>query len=103
VRYWRVDIDAGGLMSARITVNLTPDGEFQIWLNEEGRDLLVQKLQRLSERNDHVHLGSDESAEVIVSSVPYEADHKILEYGKVLFRTDAWDGQYYPHVLSDPA
>jgi hypothetical protein len=90
-------------MNARITVNLTPEGELQIWLNEQGRDLLVRELQRLSERNDHFHLGPDEAGEVAVSSIPYEPDHKLLEYGKVLFRTDAWDRQYYPHVLIDPS
>jgi hypothetical protein len=26
----------------------------------------------------------------------------VLEYGKVYFRTDAWDKEYYPHVVSDP-
>jgi hypothetical protein len=31
-------------MKPRITINLTPDGEFQIWLNPEGRDLLVREL-----------------------------------------------------------
>jgi hypothetical protein len=29
-------------MAARITVNLNAKGEFEIWLNPEGRDVLVR-------------------------------------------------------------
>jgi len=87
-------------MSARITINLTATGEFGIWLNEQGRDLLVQELQALGERSDHFHLGPKSHGEVEVSARAYRTDDKVLEYGKVLFRTDAWDKQYYPHVLS---
>jgi len=32
-------------MAPRITLNLTADGELEIWLNPEGRDLLVKELQ----------------------------------------------------------
>ena len=78
-------------MSARITINLTAGGEFEIWLNEAGRDLLIRELQRLSDRNDHFHFGPEDTGEVVVSSIPYQPDDRILEYGKVLFRTDAWD------------
>ena len=87
-------------MSARITINMTADGLFEIWLNEEGRDLLVKELQALGERSDHFHFGPQETGEVIVSSIPYRADDQILEYGKVYFRTDGWDKQYFPHVLA---
>ena len=34
-------------------------GAFEIWLNPEGRDVLVKELQGLSETNDHFHLGPD--------------------------------------------
>ena len=34
-------------MSARITFSLASDGELEIWLNEQGRDLLVRELQNL--------------------------------------------------------
>jgi hypothetical protein len=84
-------------MAPRITLNLTADGELEIWLNPEGRDALVKKLQGLSERNDHFHLGP--SGEVKVSSRTYRSDDKLLEYGKVLFRPDAWDAEHYPHVM----
>ena len=91
----------GTEMSARITVNLTAKGEFEIWVNEQGRDLLVRELQHLSEKSDHFHLGPRGISEVEVSSRPYRPDDKILEVGKILFRTDAWDKQYYPHVLGE--
>jgi hypothetical protein len=86
-------------MKPRITVDVNAHGEFEIWINEAGRELLVKKLQALSERNDHFHLGPAEIGEVEVSSCPYGPDDRILEYGKILFRTDDWDRQYFPHVL----
>ncbi|MGA9723358.1 MAG: hypothetical protein WBQ86_12950 [Candidatus Binatus sp.] len=89
----------GGIMKPRITFNLKADGDFEIWINEEGRDLLVQELQGLNKGNEHFHLGPDEDDEVQVSTRPYRADDKILEYGKVLFRPDEWDKQYFPHVF----
>jgi len=89
-------------MKPRITVNLDANGDFEIWINEEGRDLLVQELQRLNKGNEHFHLGPDKiTSDIQVSTRPYRPDDKILEYGKVLFRPDEWDKQYYPHVF-DP-
>jgi len=35
-----------------------------------------------------------------VSSQAYYPDDKVLEYGKVIFRTDEWDRKYFPHVFS---
>jgi hypothetical protein len=86
-------------MAARITVNLSAEGEFQIRLNPEGREALIKALQGLSETNDHFHLGPNGFAEVAVSNRPYRSSDKLLEYGKILFRTDAWDAEYFPHVL----
>jgi hypothetical protein len=86
-------------MAARITINLTAKGELEIWLNEEGRDLLVRELQHLSEESDHFHFGPAEIGEVEVSSLRYRSNDRILEYGKVYFRTDAWDREFFPHVL----
>jgi hypothetical protein len=83
-------------MKPRITVNLTAQGEFEIWLNGAGRELLVKKLQALSKQNDHCHLGPTGIGEVEVCSHPYRPDDQILEYGKILFRTDDWDLQYFP-------
>jgi len=90
-------------MAARITVNLNAEGELEIWLNPEGRDVLVKELQGLSETNDHFHLGPKTFGEVQVSNRPYRSDDKLLEYEKLLFRTDAWDAEYFPHVLGQSA
>ena len=88
-------------MSARITLNLTATGGFELWLNEEGRDLLVRELLQLSEESDHFHLGPKGMGEVEVSIVAYRSDDKVLDYGKVLFRTDAWDEKYFPQVMAE--
>ena len=40
-------------MTARITINMNKEGSLEIWLNEEGRDLLVSQLQHLSKKSDH--------------------------------------------------
>lgn len=88
-------------MRARITISLTVTGELDIYLNEEGRDLLVRELLRLGERNDHFHFGPDDTTEIEVRSIGYRPDDKVLEYGKILFRPDAWDRQHFPHVLTE--
>ena len=31
--------------------------------------------------------------------VPIDLNDKLLEYGNVFFRPDAWDPEYYPHVV----
>jgi hypothetical protein len=92
-------------VNPRITINTTPDGEFEIWLNEEGRDLLVRELQALkaTSGNDHFHLGSFEGAEVKLNAQAYRATDNILHSGKVLRRTDEWDRSYFPHVMGDSA
>ena len=56
-------------MKPRITINTTPSGEIEIWLNEQGRDLLVRELQALDEKNDHFHLSPLEFVET--STRPY--------------------------------
>lgn len=88
-------------MRPRITINLTAEGELEIWINPIGRDLLVKELQYLGERNDHFHLGSWEGSEVMISSRSYRPDDTLINSGKVLFRTDEWDKKYYPHVIND--
>lgn len=90
-------------MTARITMNLNTKGELEIWLNPEGRDILVRELQGLTETKDHFHLGPRTFGEVEVSNRPYRSDDKLLMYGKILFRTDAWDAEYFQHVLDHPA
>jgi hypothetical protein len=86
-------------MAPRITLNLTDVGELEIWINEEGRDLLVQKLEALGETSEHFHLGAFGDAEVKVRANAYRPTDEIINSAKVLFRTDEWDRRYYSHVL----
>jgi hypothetical protein len=90
-------------VAARITMNTTPDGELELWLNEEGRDRLVRELMALSEKSDHFHFGSFEGAEVRVSSQAYRPTDTIFHVGKVMFRPDEWDRASFPHVVDRPA
>lgn len=90
-------------MKPRITFSLTSDGTLEIFFNEEGRQQFIQKLSGLSERNDHFHFApATLDSELTVSSRAYKPEDRVLEYGKVLFRPDAWDKQYYPHVMEEP-
>jgi hypothetical protein len=86
-------------MAPRITLNLTPGGELQIRLNEEGRDLFVRELLALKPTSEHVHMGTYEGAELRLSSRPYRSTDEIIHAAKVLFRLDEWDAQYFPHVM----
>jgi hypothetical protein len=88
-------------MAPRITLDLAANGELEILLNEEGRDLLVRKLLALNQTSEHFHLGAYDGAEVKLRSQPYGKTDKIILAAKVLFRTDEWDLRYYPHVMSN--
>jgi len=37
--------------------------------------------------------------DVEVSTRPYSPDDQVLEWGKIMFRTDEWDREYFPHVM----
>jgi D-alanine-D-alanine ligase-like ATP-grasp enzyme len=90
-------------MGARITISRNRDGVLEIWLNPDGRDLLVQELQRLDEKHEHFHLMPEEvECGIPVQVRPYGKDDEIIEYAKVLFRPDTWDARYFPHVLEEP-
>ena len=88
-------------MKPRITISVTKDKTIEIYLNPEGRDLLVRELLNLSERSDHFHLGPPGIGEVETSARAYEPTDEVFEYGKVLFRPDSWDEKHYPHVLAE--
>ena len=90
-------------MKPRITLSVTSDGQLEIWLNEKGRDLLVAQLQALNERNDHIHLAEPSAmfGDIDLSILAYDAKDTIFKYGKIYFRTDEWDRQYFPHVMRD--
>jgi hypothetical protein len=85
----------------RITISIGRDGELSLYLNEDGRDVLVQELQGLSRDSDHVHLGTFEGAEVELRDIPYAEGDTIVHAAKILLRPDDWDREYFPHVLSD--
>lgn len=89
-------------MKSRITMSLSKDGELEIWLNEAGRDLLVTELQSLDRKDDHFHLTTAGPFDVELSDIPYREDDKCLSQGKVLFRPDDWDQEFYPHVMQQP-
>jgi hypothetical protein len=38
-------------------------------------------------------------ADVELRSQPYRAGDKVLEWGKILLRLDAWDREHYPHTV----
>jgi hypothetical protein len=87
----------------RITMCLNAEGQFELFLNAAGRDALVRELLALSEKREHFHLMPDEwgGVETCLSLKAYHATDKIIESGKVLFRTDKDDRTHYPHVLND--
>jgi hypothetical protein len=64
---------------------------------------VINKLRRLTETNDHFHIGPKNIGELEVSDRPYQPADKLLMYGKVLFRTDDRDAEFFPHVLDQPA
>jgi hypothetical protein len=90
-------------MKARITVNTTKDDQIEIWLNEAGRDLLVKQLLGLNEHNEHLHLGTWPLVDIELAERAYRPGDKVLDAGKVYFRTDEWDREHFPHVIGDDA
>jgi hypothetical protein len=88
-------------MTARITASMTANGELELFLNEAGRDLLINELQRLAKTsgNDHFHLGAFQGAEVEMRCVPYRPSDTIIWSAKVMLRPDDWDAEHFPHVL----
>lgn len=89
-------------MKPRITITTRPeDGFLEIWINEAGRDLLVEELKGLSERWDHFHLGPEGfEVDVPTRTVPYREGDTVHASGKVLLRPDSWDAEHFPHVLT---
>ena len=77
-------------MKARITINMNKNQELEIWLNGPGRDPLVRELQRLGEENDHFHFMPEDMGAVGVSNRGYREDDTVIEWGKVMFRTEEW-------------
>jgi hypothetical protein len=93
-------------MSPRVTFTLRPDGSFDIWVNETGRDLLVKELQGLTEQWDHFHLDHfddhdiADATEVPLRGMPYRVEDRALLNGKVMLRPDKWDIEHFPQVMT---
>lgn len=89
-------------MKSRITFSMSDDGQIEIWLNEAGRDKLVELLQSLDRDHEHFRLApTGYDMDCAVSEVPYRKTDRVFSWGKVLFRTDDWDREYFPHVVSE--
>lgn len=97
------------MAKSRITVVVNKNdkgepNEVLIYLNLEGRDQLLSELQHLSESSDHFHMQPEDWAmEVPLRMIPYVEGEIIPAHVKVMFRPDAWDEQYFPHVMNDDA
>ena len=90
-------------MKPRVTISIGNGGELEIWVNEAGRDLLVKELQHLSQQSDHFHFGPEElGGGVPVQNRAYRDTDQLIEWGKVQFRPDEWDAEYFPHVFVPP-
>jgi hypothetical protein len=87
----------------RVTINLTPSGELEIWLNPQGRDLLVRELQNLNEEWEHFHMAPFDLGEVELQTIPYRSTDTLISRGKVLFRRDEWDRKSYPQLFDREA
>ena len=37
-----------------------------------------------------------------MQTVPYRESDRVIDWGKVMFRPDKWDAEYFPHVLAGP-
>lgn len=77
--------------------------ELQVYVNPEGRDLLVKELTQLDERWDHAHLQDEKwTTDVPLQTRAYVPEREeIIDCVKILFRTDEWDAEHFPHVLKD--
>ena len=75
-----------------------------LYVNPEGRDLLVRELSRLSEKSDHFHMDAAEWAiEVPLQTTAYDPGAETIASNvKIMFRSDDWDREYFPHVMMDP-
>ncbi len=91
-------------MKPRITLSLTADGQFEMSLNEAGRDELIDLLQSLDRDKEHFHLApANCNMDCAISEIPYRSTDSVVSYGKVFLRPDDWDREHFPHVLSEEA
>ncbi len=92
----------------RITVSLLAHQNDQtpsvyVYLNQAGRDLLVEALSSLDHINEHLHLQAEDwTIDLPLRSIPYDpSNESVVDDVKIMFRLDEWDRQYFPHVMRD--
>jgi hypothetical protein len=90
-------------MNPRLTINTTHDDQFEIWINEAGRDLLVKQLLALNENNEHFHLGDWPGVEVPTRWTALSDDRHNAGHRKGSIQNRFVDRQHYPHVMDDTA
>jgi len=81
-----------------VTLSLRADGELELWLNHEGRDLLVRKLMALDDQNDHLHMMPPEwvAGEIVLSQRSFREADTIITSAKVLLRSEDWYRTRFP-------
>lgn len=81
---------------------LTKDGQFEMSVNEAGRDELIALLNGLDRKHEHFHMAPEEfEHDCAVAEIPYRTTDRVLSWGKVLFRPDDWDREHFPHVMTE--
>ena len=90
----------------RITAVVKKDAEGEpsevfLYLNPEGRDALVKELLHLDENWDHFHMQPEDcAADLPLQMKAYgPGDHVAIPHVKMMYRLDAWDKKYFPHVM----
>ena len=77
--------------------------EVLFYMNPEGRDLLVKELTRLDEDWDHLHLQPENgTVDLPLQTTAYVPEtEELVSAVKMMLRPDAWDAEYFPHVLEE--
>lgn len=90
-------------LSGTQTSGAQAPGAIEMFLNEEGVDLLVRELKSLSKQNDHCHLFAPEWGDGSgpLNLVAYDGSASTVGHLKILFRPDDWDREHYPHTVSE--
>jgi len=83
-------------------MSLTKEGQFELSVNEAGRDKLIELLKGLNRNHEHFHMAPAEfEHDCAVSEVAYRTTDRVLSWGKVLFRPDDWDREHFPHLIAE--
>jgi hypothetical protein len=79
-----------------------PSGIVEVFLNEEGRALLLDKLTALSKTNDHFHMFAPQWGwpDGPLKLTPYDKNKSTAGHLKISYRPDEWDQEFFPAVIS---